>query len=461
MAHFSHNLDIHLPNKLLSLLDDMGFEKFTPVQEQTLPVILDKQDVVAQAQTGSGKTLAFSIGMLLNLAPRSFAVQGLVICPTRELADQVCKEIRKVARFLENIKVLSLCGGMPFGPQIGSLEHGAHIVVGTPGRLLEHLRKGTLRLDSLNTLVLDEADRMLDMGFVDSIRTLVNSTPANRQTLLFSATYPTDIQAISKEFQQQAHQVIIPQEQSSAPSIEQLFIRTEKAHKTSALLNSLIHYQPKQAIVFCNTKAESQQVADFLQDNHVSAKAIHGDLEQKERDQVLILFSNMSCRVLVATDVAARGIDIKEIDTVVNYDMTRDIDVHTHRIGRTGRAGNTGIAINLATDKDDYKVKSIEERFSIKAFYSTLENGIQTDVNLSPPMRTIAFDAGRKDKLRPGDIVGALTAGIGLAKDDIGKIDVLDRKAFVAVKAKQARFVLKGLQSNKIKGRTIKVRILK
>lgn len=460
MTNFSYNLDIQLPNKLTSLLSDLGFEHFTPIQEKTLPDMLANKDILAQAQTGSGKTLAFAIGMLLKLNPRYFAVQGLIMCPTRELADQVSKEIRKAARFLDNIKVLSLCGGMPFGPQIGSLEHGAHIVVGTPGRLLEHLRKGTLRLDSLNTLVLDEADRMLDMGFIDSIRTLVDSTPKDRQTLLFSATYPENIESISGEFQTDPIHISIEATIESKPDITQHFVKTSKEDKAYTLLNVLCYQQPQQAIVFCNTKIECQQIADFLEDHKVSAKAIHGDLEQKDRDKVLVQFGNTSCRILVATDVAARGIDVKEVDTVINYDMTKDIDIHTHRIGRTGRAGNKGMAINLATEKDSHKVRDIEERFEIQAQYLDLHSEIDPDFRLLPSMTTIAFDAGRKDKLRPGDIVGALTAGIGLTKEEVGKIDVFDRRAYVAVHSKQAKFVVSELQSKKIKGRTIKVRTI-
>lgn len=461
MTQFSHPLTSKLPNKLVQLFDDMGFQSFTPVQEQTLPPILEKKDILAQAQTGSGKTLAFAIGILLKINPRFFAPQALVICPTRELADQVSKEIRKVARFTENIKVLTLCGGMPFGPQIGSLEHGAHIVVGTPGRLQEHVRKGTLQLDKLETLVLDEADRMLDMGFIDSIRDLVNQTPKNRQTLLFSATYPETISEISDEFQKTPAKIVIETTEESKPDIKQLFIQANKDNKNALLLAALRAQQPTQAIVFCNTKAECQQVVDFLDFHKVSAKAIHGDLEQRERDQVLVQFANTSCRILVATDVAARGIDVKQVDTVINYDTTRDIDVHTHRIGRTGRAGSKGIAINLVTEREDYKVKDIEERFAITAEFLNLDDEIDEDFRLLPTMTTIAFDAGRKDKLRPGDIVGALTAGVGLDKDEVGKIDVFDHRAYVAIDNKKAKFVIKELQTKKIKGRTIKVRIIR
>ena len=461
MTTFTHHLDITLPSNLTKLLSDMGYSQFTPIQQQSLPVIISGSDVLAQAQTGSGKTLAFAIGMLLKVNPTFFGVQGLVMCPTRELADQVCKAIRKVASYMDNIKVLSLCGGMPFGPQIGSLEHGAHIVVGTPGRLLEHLRKGSLKINHLNTLVLDEADRMLDMGFVDSIRTVIEQAPDRRQTLLFSATYADTIAALSAEFQHEPVTIKVEQTQVDTPDIEQCFVRTTKDTKLDTLLACLRHYEPRQAIVFCNTKIECQAVADWLDAHRVSAKAIHGDLDQRQRDQVLVQFSNRSTCILVATDVAARGIDVKEIDAVINYDMTRDTDVHTHRIGRTGRAGAKGIAINLATDKDSHKISDIEKRFEIKANYTQVELDFDHDFRLFPEMTTLAFDAGRKNKLRPGDIVGALTAGVGLEKDQVGKIDVFDFQAYVAISSRLAKATLKTLETTKIKGRNIKVRPLR
>ncbi|MGR0277506.1 ATP-dependent RNA helicase DbpA [Marinomonas dokdonensis] len=460
MTQFQHTLNSALPSKLTSLLADMGFRSFTPIQEQSLPAIIDGKDILAQAQTGSGKTIAFAIGLLLKINPRYFGVQALVMCPTRELADQVSKEIRKIARFQDNIKVLSLCGGMPFGPQIGSLEHGAHIVVGTPGRLMEHLRKGTLRLNALNTLVLDEADRMLDMGFVDSIREVVELTPANRQTLLFSATYSDTIESLSAEFQNKPVSIKVEAQEDLKPNIEQFFVRSENADKCETLLACLQHFDPRQVIVFCNTKAESQLVADFLSDHKVAAQAINGDLEQRQRDQVLVRFSNQSSCVLVATDVAARGIDVKEVDLVVNYDTTRDTDVHTHRIGRTGRAGAAGTAVNLVTSKDDYKVRDIEERFAISAQYIELD-AADPHYRLVPQKTTIAFDAGRKNKLRPGDILGALTAGLGLDKSQVGKIDIFDFHAYVSIDNSVAKSVVKELENKKIKGRNIRARILR
>ncbi|SBS30372.1 ATP-dependent RNA helicase DbpA [Marinomonas aquimarina] len=449
-----------LPPKMTQLLADMGITAFTPIQQQALPDVLAGKDLIAQAQTGSGKTLAFAIGLVMQLNPRYFGCQSLVLCPTRELADQVAKEIRKVARYLENIKVLTLCGGMPFGPQIASLEHGAHVVVGTPGRIMEHLRKGNLDISGINTLVLDEADRMLDMGFIDSIRDIVALTPKQRQTLLFSATFGDNIASISEEFQRQPRFVKIEVEEATRPNIDQYFVRANNSEKPQRLLDTLSHFEPNQVIVFCNTKAECDEVAEWLTDHNVSALAIHGDFEQKQRDQVLVRFSNKSCSVLVATDVAARGIDVKEIDLVVNYDTTRDIDVHTHRIGRTARAGAEGIAVSFITDREDYKLADIAERFAIEPEFLSLGT-CPGNFTLQPEVVTIAFDAGKKNKLRAGDILGALTAGLGLEKSAVGKIDIFDFQAYVAIEQRHARQVVKALATKKIKGRTIRSRVLR
>ena len=449
-----------LPPKMTQLLADMGITSFTPIQQQALPDVLAGKDLIAQAQTVSGKTLAFAIGLIMQLNPRYFGCQSLVLCPTRELADQVAKEIRKVARYLENIKVLTLCGGMPFGPQIASLEHGAHVVVGTPGRIMEHLRKGHLDLSGINTLVLDEADRMLDMGFIDSIRDIVALTPKQRQTLLFSATYGDNIASISEEFQRQPRFVKIEVEEATRPNIDQYFVRANNSEKPQRLLDTLAHFEPNQVIVFCNTKAECDEVAEWLTDHSVSALAIHGDFEQKQRDQVLVRFSNKSCSVLVATDVAARGIDVKEIDLIINYDTTRDIDVHTHRIGRTGRAGAEGIAVSFITDREDYKLSDIAARFAIEPEFLSLGT-CPGNFELKPEVVTIAFDAGKKNKLRAGDILGALTAGLGLEKSAVGKIDIFDFQAYVAIEERHARQVVKALSTKKIKGRTIRSRILR
>ncbi|TEU24155.1 MAG: ATP-dependent RNA helicase DbpA, partial [Gammaproteobacteria bacterium] len=331
------SLDLH--SDLLKNLSSLGYESMTPIQQLSLPAILSNKDVIGQGKTGSGKTAAFGLGLLQKLDVKSFKAQSIVLCPTRELADQVASEIRKLARAIHNIKVLTLCGGAPFGPQIGSLEHGVHIVVGTPGRIEEHLRKGTLKLDHIKTLVLDEADRMLDMGFQDAIDEIIEKIPTQRQTLLFSATYPDEIASVAERVMSQPLMVNAPSTHEES-TIKQYFHKASSADdRMTALRLLLAKHKPISALVFCNTKIDTQDVADELVYYGFYALAIHGDLDQRERDQALIRFSNKSVSVLVATDVAARGLDIDALDMVINFNIAHDPEVHVHRIGRTGRAG--------------------------------------------------------------------------------------------------------------------------
>jgi ATP-independent RNA helicase DbpA len=386
---------------MLQNLVSLGYDEMTPIQDHSLPLILAGTDVIAQAKTGSGKTAAFGIGLLSQLVVTSFRVQGLVLCPTRELADQVGKELRRLARFTDNIKILTLCGGVPFGPQLGSLEHGAHIVVGTPGRILDHLRRGSLDLKSLSMLVLDEADRMLDMGFQEDISTIVATTPSHRQTLLFSATYPESITAMSATVQQQPVTVKVEAVHDGG-QIKQLFFPVDSKERLAAVARILGHYRPESTLVFCNTKKECQEVSDALTDRGFSALAIHGDLEQRERDQVLARFANKSVSILVATDVAARGIDIKELTAVINYELTRDPEVHIHRIGRTGRAGERGLAISLVTSAENRRAAAIEDYLGETVPRAELETlAMPSSASLEAPMVTLCIDGGRKNKLRP------------------------------------------------------------
>jgi ATP-independent RNA helicase DbpA len=451
---------LSLNKAMLENLESLGYQQMTAIQAQSLPLILAGKDVIAKAKTGSGKTAAFGIGLLAKLNVQRFAVQCLVLCPTRELADQVSKEIRRLARATHNVKVLTLCGGMPFGPQLGSLEHGAHIVVGTPGRIHEHLRKRSLRLDQLNTLVLDEADRMLDMGFEEAINAVVEQLPEPRQTLLFSATYPDSIAQMSAHFQYKPVLVNAESVHSEA-QIEQHFYQVDKGDKLSALCHLFAEYPSESTVVFCNTKNESQRVADALLEQGYSALALHGDLEQRERDQVLVRFANRSCSILVATDVAARGIDIKDLSLVVNYDVTRDAEVHVHRIGRTGRAGQKGVAISLFTHQEAYRLTAIEEYLQMEISADELPDLRSAIDAPKPAMVTLAIDGGRKNKIRPGDILGALTAKAGVAGSEVGKIDIFDFCSYVAVKRAVANKALKKLQQDKLKGRNVKVRKLR
>jgi len=446
---------------LLENLESMGYRAMTPVQAQSLPVILQGNDLIARAETGSGKTAAFGIGVLTRLDTRDFNVQSLVLCPTRELADQVSKEIRRLASAIPNVKLLTLCGGVPFGPQLGSLEYGAHIVVGTPGRVLKHLRKGSLKLGKLEILVLDEGDRMLDMGFYDDIAEIVAATPDKRQTLLFSATYPEAIESISASMQKNPERVSVEATHTRS-KISQVFYELDSSGKrVTALITLLGHHSPASCVIFCNTKLQCQAVADRLQEKGFSALALHGDLEQRDRDQVLVQFSNRSCSILVATDVAARGLDIKDLEAVINFELSQDPEVHIHRIGRTGRAGKAGLALSLYIAAESHRVNAIEDYQKSPINYSDIDS-LQTDQKRDrrPPMVTLCIDGGRKSKVRPGDILGALTSESGIAGKQVGKIDIFDRRAYVAVEHSIADKALEQLSTGKMKGRYFKARKL-
>jgi ATP-independent RNA helicase DbpA len=444
---------------LLANLESLGYSEMTPIQAQSLPLVLAGRDVIAKAKTGSGKTAAFGIALLEKLNVRFFGVQALVLCPTRELADQVAKEIRRLARLTHNVKVLTLCGGVSIGPQIGSLERGAHIVVGTPGRIVDHIRKGTLKLENVKQLVLDEADRMLEMGFAEDIDTVLDACNSDRQTLLFSATYPDDIKKISARCQRDP-QMISVESIHSKTQIEQHFYELRGDDEVyPAVLTLLARFQPGSSIAFCNTKQSCDELLNYLRKQGVNALALHGDLEQKERDQVLVRFANKSCSVLIATDVAARGIDIKGLDAVINVDLARDSEVHVHRIGRTGRAGEQGLALNLVVQKEVHKINRLEDYMKQSI---TLEPLPVADKKSLPEtsMVTLNIDGGKKDKLRPGDIIGALTKDAGLPFEKVGKIDVFDYATYVAVDKSIARAALEQLSQGKLKGRKFRARRL-
>ncbi|HFL2188809.1 MULTISPECIES: ATP-dependent RNA helicase DbpA [Pseudomonas] len=445
---------------MLANLDALGYASMTPIQAQSLPVILKGQDLIAQAKTGSGKTAAFGIGLLNPINPRYFGCQALVLCPTRELADQVAKELRRLARAEDNIKILTLCGGVSLGPQIASLEHGAHIIVGTPGRIQQHLDKGTLVLDGLNTLVLDEADRMLDMGFFDAIASIIGKTPSRRQTLLFSATYPSGIKQLAADFMRNPQQVKV-ESLHTDNQIEQSFIEIDPQHRLEAVTRVLGHYRPQSCVAFCFTKQQCEDVVAHLTAKGIVAQALHGDLEQRDRDQVLAMFANRSSSVLVATDVAARGLDIDGLDMVINVELARDAEIHVHRVGRTGRAGEKGVAVSLVAPAEGHRAQAIEDLQKSPLRWDSLDSlKSKGGEPLLPVMTTLCIAAGRKDKLRPGDILGALTGDAGIPGKQVGKIAIFDFQAFVAVERALAKQAMQRLNSGKIKGRALKVRIL-
>ena len=450
---------LNLSSALQDNLASLGYLQMTPIQAQSLPLVLDGKDLIAKAKTGSGKTAAFGLGLLAKLDVNRLAVQALVLCPTRELADQVATEIRRLARTLPNVKLVTLCGGTPTAPQSATLGFGAHIAVGTPGRILKHLEQGTLELDDLKTLVLDEADRMLDMGFGEDINRVISYAPQQRQTLLFSATYPEGIAQMSRGVQRNPVEVSVESLHEES-AIEQKLYEVPAGQRLDALTWLLSHYQPSSCVVFCNTKRACNDVADHLAAKGFSALALNGDLEQRERDQVLVRFANGSATILVATDVAARGLDIKELGAVINYELTYDPEVHVHRIGRTGRAGQQGLALSLYQPNEAQRVNFIEEYQQAPIPQGDLA-GIGRDIKpIAPQMVTLSIDAGRKSKVRAGDILGALTGEGGIAGADVGKIQISEQYSYVAVKRQVASAALKRLQEGKIKGRSYRARKL-
>ncbi|AJP49671.1 DEAD/DEAH box helicase [Rugosibacter aromaticivorans] len=448
---------------MLVNLQQLGYAQMTPIQAASLPLSLAGHDLIAQAKTGSGKTAAFGLPLLTKLNPRNFAVQALVLCPTRELADQVTQEIRRLARGENNIKVLTLCGGNTLRPQISSLEHGAHVVVGTPGRIMDHLQRGSMDLTMLNTLVLDEADRMLDMGFFDDIAFVAKACPKERQTLLFSATYPESIAGLSRQFLRQPQQVTLT-EQHEASKIRQRFYEVENEDKFAAVALLLNHYRPVSTLAFCNTREQCRALLQVLRDEGFVALALHGELEQRERDQVLVQFANRSCSVLVATDVAARGLDIAQLEAVINVDVTPDPEVHIHRIGRTGRVDQAGWAFSLVSGNQMGRVAEIEKMQGVEFEWHTLSElhpaSGAAKTPLLPPMVTLLILGGRKEKIRPGDILGALTGEAGFSKEQIGKINITETSAYVAVERGIAREAHRKLSTGSIKGKRVKVHLL-
>jgi ATP-independent RNA helicase DbpA len=460
----------------LANLAALGFAQMTPVQAASLPAALEGADLIVQAPTGSGKTAAFGLSLLARLDPAVWQVQALVLCPTRELADQVAEELRRLARAAGNIKILSLCGGTPMRPQRDSLAHGAHIVVGTPGRLMDLLEKQALDLAALNTLVFDEADRMLDMGFFDDMVTVASQCPPKRQTLLFSATYPEGIVKLSARFLKSPRSITVAAAASRAATpgsasdanapaatgkIRQRAYEVLETERLDAVGRLLRHHRPASALAFCNTKQQCRDLVDVLTAQGIVALALHGDLEQRERDQVLIRFAQRSVSVLVATDVAARGLDIEQLEAVINVDVTPDAEVHVHRIGRTGRAGHDGLALSLASLDEMGRVGRIELAQGVAFEWSPLAE--LTDAPggpLRPAMATLQILGGKKEKIRPGDVLGALTGEAGFAGSQIGKIKVTDFHTYVAVEAGIADEVLKRLGDGKLKGRKVKLRKL-
>jgi ATP-independent RNA helicase DbpA len=471
---------------LLQVVEELGFTKLTAIQAQAIPVLLARHDLIGQSQTGSGKTAAFALPILERLRiDRQRALQALVLCPTRELCAQVARDTRRLGRRHPGLQVLSLAGGEPMRAQMYALERGVHIVVGTPGRVLDHLRRGSLQLQDLSTLVLDEADRMLDMGFQDDMEQILECTPAGRQTVFFSATFPRSIEAMSAKYQRAPVRVTIEDSAREQPNISQWYVEVEQPNKLAALRRVLDQHAHEAALVFANLKVSVAEVEQALLQAGLSVGCLHGDLMQSDRDRVLAMFRNGSTRVLIATDVAARGIDVENLDLVINYDLPTRFDVYLHRVGRTGRAGKAGVAISLVTARERARVSALEEALGVSlerlprqpaasARAPAIDadaSGAEIDVPSPQPtaaapqaaaMETLRISGGRKQKVRPADILGALTGEAGgLAGTEIGKIEIHDHFSYVAVAKRVSRQAHRGLSEGRIKGRRFSVALVK
>jgi ATP-independent RNA helicase DbpA len=441
---------------LLQALDSLEYKVMTPIQALSLPPMLEGRDVVGQARTGSGKTAAYGLALLSRIDTRLTKTQAMVLCPTRELADQITKELRRLARCLPNVKITILSGGISKRPQLASLEHDPHVVVGMAGRVLEHLAAETLHLSDLRVLVLDEADRMLDADFEEASRAIVEQAPAKRQTLFFSATFPDAVREVSRRLQKNPIDATI--DTQSAVDVEETYFEVEPVRRVEALVQLLDTYRPESTLVFCHTRGDAQEVEKGLLKRGHSVLALHGDIEQRDRDEVLVRFANGSCRVLVATDVAARGLDIKDLAAVISYELPKDPDVHIHRVGRTGRAGRKGIALHLFSPREVSRLQAIEKHVGAKAKLGKLSTSTKAEAPLVANFVTLRIDGGRADKLRPGDILGALTGEAGIPNDAVGKINTYDTRTYVAITKPMAKLALKRLQEGKIKGKKFRTR---
>ncbi|MGM0519341.1 MAG: ATP-dependent RNA helicase DbpA [Campylobacterota bacterium] len=446
---------LNLNKEFLSNLETLNYKKMTEIQELSLPYSLKNKDIIAKAKTGSGKTVSFAIPIVNKLEVKKFRIQSLVLAPTRELANQIAQEIRKISRHIHNVKVLTLTGGVPFKPQAASLYHGAHIIVATPGRVLQHINEDNISFENLNTFVLDEADKMLDMGFFEDISKIIENLPKSRQSMLFSATYEDNIKQLASFTLNNPIQIEVQNEQKA--KIKQEFYDIENRDKTSFISSIIKQKEASSILIFCNMKITCEELADDLFDSGLDVLTLHSDLEQKQRDEIITLFSSKSYPILIATDVASRGLHIDDIDLVINYDLANDEKVHTHRIGRTARAGKGGVAVSFYESRDLQKVKDIKEEFEDIEFKKLSDIKSNDSFEIDSEYRVLFINGGKKQKLRAGDILGALTAGLKLDKNDIGKITSYDFCTYVAVKKKVLDDAYNGLKNNRIKKKFFRI----
>ena len=504
----------------------MGFEEASPIQAKAIPAMISGIDLIGQAQTGTGKTAAFGIPILEKVDPKLKKLQAIVLCPTRELAIQVADEIRNLSRYMHGIKVLPIYGGQDIVKQIRSLKSGTQIVIGTPGRVMDHMRRKTMKLDFVHTVVLDEADEMLNMGFREDIEFVLSGVPEERQTVLFSATMPKPIMEITKKFQNNAKVIKVTKKELTVPNIEQYYYDVKPKKKEEVLSRLLDIYSPRLSVVFCNTKKQVDLLVNALLGRGYFAAGLHGDMKQEQRDRVMQGFRTGKTEILVATDVAARGIDVDEVEAVFNYDLPQDDEYYVHRIGRTGRAGREGRAFSFVSGKEVYKLKEIQRYCKTKIYAQKVPslndvantkmenilddvervieqedldmmiNAIEERVNNSEftamdmaaaflkiccgmtednknteendwefgdtgagedGMVRLFINIGKKQRVRPGDILGAISGERGMDGKLIGTIDMYDKYTFVEVPREYAREVLNAMKNVKIKGKTVAV----
>ena len=518
--------ELNVDEKILKAIGDMGFEEASPIQAKAIPVVLEGKDIVGQAQTGTGKTAAYGIPMLQSIDPKLKCVQAVVLCPTRELAIQVADEIRKLAKYMSSIKVLPVYGGQEIVRQIKSLKTGVQIVVGTPGRVVDHMRRKTVKFDKVKMVILDEADEMLDMGFREDMETILTQMPEERQTVMFSATMPKAIMDIARTFQNDAEVIKVVRKELTVENIEQYYFEVRSKNKDEILSRLIDIYNPKLSVVFCNTKKQVDDLISELKGRGYFADGIHGDMKQAQRDRVMNDFRKGKTEILIATDVAARGIDVDDVDIVFNYDLPQDEEYYVHRIGRTGRAGRAGLAFSFVTGKEIYKLKDIERYCKTKIMArqipslddvkntridnlfeqvrKTLEAGGLADMRAiveekindedytsidlaaallkmvlgddhdreddvlpvhfddndgnGSKMVRLFINIGKKDKVKPSNILGAIAGESGMPGKLVGSIDMYDAYTFVEVPRKYADIVLKAMSNNvQIKGRTVNI----
>ena len=448
-----------ISKNILDALDLLQYTQMTPIQSQAVPIILKGEDLIAKSKTGSGKTIAFGIGILEKLDVKNFSIQSLIICPTRELSEQVATELRKLAKFEQNVKIVTVYGGEPLSVQRRSLEKGAHIIVGTPGRIIDHIGKESIKLDTVEMLVLDEADRMLDMGFYDDISYIRTKLPQDIQTLLFSATYPENIRTLSSKIMKEPKFVSV--EGDNEGYLKQFTCKIKKEEKYEALKKILFSYNPDSTIIFCNTKVEVEELTERLYDDGFDTEYFHGGLEQQQRNEMLLMFANKSIPILITTNLAARGIDIKNISLVINYDLPQDKEVYLHRVGRTARAGDEGTSISFYSDKEEILLEAIKEL--VNSEIEELDIDTLTCKEKKPIQAsyvTLQLFAGKKEKIRAGDVVGTFIKNFGLEKTCIGNIDIFQKDSYVALKSDCKIDPLLKLKEINIKAKRVRMRVL-